>query len=146
MLVVLLSFASLGVLASDWEVIYLDGLAAFQRGQYEEAEKLWKEVIAEKRTHHNGERAASDVVHQLAELYVIVGKLDQAERTFKAGINGREQGPYPNATDLAQSNHSLGLLYYEQRRFAESQEYLERSLAHWRNGQQTGLTPYAAPT
>ena len=145
-LAILLTLTAFGSPATEVEVTYLKGLTAFQREQYDEAERLWKAVIAEQRTYEHGERAAAEVLYELAGLYVTVGKLEQAERTFGEAIAGFAQGPFPDRQGLAESNHSLGLLYYEQRRLEESRAQLERSMEHWRTTQQTGLNPYAAPT
>jgi tetratricopeptide (TPR) repeat protein len=102
----------------------------YQRGRYEDAIPLAKEVIAilEKVRGPDHPDVAA-MLNTLAELYTLQGRYAEAEPLYERSLAIKEKMLGPDHPDVALSLNDMAVMYDRQGRYAEAEPLYKRSLA-----------------
>jgi eukaryotic-like serine/threonine-protein kinase len=91
-----------------------------QRGNYGEAERLYRSAIQARRVHHaEDRRSLLQLVNNLGALYLELGRVSEAEPLCSEALRGREELLGEDHVDTIESMFNMGGLLWLQRRFAE---------------------------
>ena len=116
-----------------WEarnVLYQAGYYFYQRGQYWEAEPLWKsELTICERVLGPEHFATLSSLNNLALVYWKQGKYEEAEPLYRQALSIREQVLGQEHPDTAQSLDNLANLYTDQEKYEEAEPLYQRALA-----------------
>jgi tetratricopeptide (TPR) repeat protein len=125
-------------LIEKWDITFKEAArllnqAAFysqERGQYAEAEPLYKRSLAinEKALGPEHPHVAT-VLNNLALLYNVQGKYTEAEPLYKRSLAIDEKALGPDHPDLATDLDNLALLYGNQGNYTQAEPLFKRSLA-----------------
>ena len=105
------------------------GVYCYFRGQYKEAESLYKQAVAifEKALGPDHPEVAQ-ILNNLAELYRNQGKLTDAEPLYKKALDIFEKALGPDHPQVATSLNNLALLYKQQGKLAEAEPLYKQAL------------------
>jgi tetratricopeptide (TPR) repeat protein len=105
------------------------GYYFYQRGQYWEAEPLWKRYMAICEQVLEPEHPDTlSTVNNLGLLYWQQGEYDQAEPLLKRALEARERVLGPEHPDTLGTVNNLALLYYNQGKYEEAEPLYRRAL------------------
>ena len=114
-----------------WEIYSAAGVAAYQRGNYAEAEKQFKAALKTAEAFAPQAPRLATSLNNLAAFYHDQSKYAEAEPLYKRALAiwGRALGPqHPG---VATSLNNLARLYRAQRRYAEAAPLHKRALTIW---------------
>ena len=111
-----------------WDAAIESGENALNQRRYAEAEE--KFITALKMAERFGEQdpRLGVTLNDMATLYYLQGKYDQAELTFKHCLTLREKVEGPDSPDLAITLRNFSELYKAQRKYDLAKAALERAL------------------
>jgi tetratricopeptide (TPR) repeat protein len=121
--------AAVGVSAQSvlWETYSDSGRQAYGRGNYAEAEKLFKAALKEAENLKDPELIAVSNVH-LGSVYAGQQKWDEAEKLFLKAIEIRERIGDKDSNEITYALSNLGLIYAEQKKYDKAEEILRRAI------------------
>jgi tetratricopeptide (TPR) repeat protein len=106
------------------------GYYFYQRGQFWEAEPLWKSVLAMCERVLGPEHPDTlSTVNNLATLYTDQGKYEQAEPLFQRVLAGRERVLGPEHPSTFSTVNNLAELYRNQGKYEQAEPLYQRALA-----------------
>ncbi len=114
-----------------WEQYMIDGEAAFQRGDYEEAVGQTKAALKEAEDFEGLDSRLAGTLNNLATLYESLGRHGKAEPLYKRSLATAEKALGPEHPDLAAILNNLAGLYQAQGRIGEAEPLFKRALAIW---------------
>jgi tetratricopeptide (TPR) repeat protein len=135
-LAVLLACASATVHAQapSWSERIVQSTAARQAGDYERAEALLVDALADAETEFGAADArVATTLNALASLYEGTGRASAAESLYVRSLAIIEAALGPGHLEVATTLNALGTLYLAEGRFAEAEPILARSLAIYRS-------------
>ena len=108
------------------KVLYSLGLTAFERGNYQEAQRLCQESLTiEERLDDQPGRAIS--LHQLGNIAFAQGSYQEAQRFYQQSLAIKEQ--QGTQKGRAMTLHQLGNIAFAQGSYQEAQRFYQQSLA-----------------
>lgn len=125
---VVLSVSQALACSSDFDAGMASAGSAYRMGNYEQAESLLKDLLAEVRRTGQQDLCYAEVVNNLAEVASAQGRLEQAESLYKEAMALRLKLEGPTARDLALSVSGLADVYRLQGRYPEALQLLRRAL------------------
>ncbi len=122
--------ATIGVSAQSvlWETYSDSGKRAYGRGNYVEAERLFKAALKEAENLQDNELIAKSNDF-LGGLYFQQKKYDEAEKFFLKSIEIWEQLGAKDSDEITYPLSNLGLAYAEQKKYDKAEEILRRAIA-----------------
>ncbi len=124
-------------LIEEWDITLEEAMqllnqAAFyskQRGQYAEAEPLYKRsLIIKEKTLEPDHPSIATSLNNLAVLYYVQGRYSEAEPLYKRSLTIREKTFEPDHPNIATSLNNLAALYRAQSKYTEAEPLYKRSL------------------
>ncbi len=121
--------ASSGVSAQSvlWETYSDSGKRAYGRGNYAEAERLFKAALKEAESLNDPELIAESNVH-LGGVYAGQEKWDEAEKLFLKAVEIRERIGDKDSDEITYALSNLGLIYAEQKKYDKAEVILRRAI------------------
>ena len=111
-------------------LLYQAGYYFYQRGQYREAEPLWKSVLTFCEQVLGPEHPDTlGTVNNLALLYWGQGKYEQAELLYQRALEAKERVLGPEHPDTLSTINNLAVLYVEKGKYEEAEPLYQRALA-----------------
>lgn len=111
-----------------WQDYRLAGKSAFAKAEYTEAESSWSLALEESRKFGTEDPRLIRSLLDLARVYQVQDKLDEAEPLFKEAIEVTEKTAGSDNSKLAVILNNLGTLYSAQGKPIEQEEAYRRSL------------------
>jgi tetratricopeptide (TPR) repeat protein len=107
---------------------YAKGLELFRAGRYEAALPYFQKALDLAKSRYGADDPAIAVeLNNLAEVYRLMGRLNDAEALYKRAIELDERAS-PESAGLATSLNNLALVYRTQKKFAQAEKLYDRSL------------------
>ncbi len=112
-----------------WEQYMRAGVAAYQRGDYDEAVGQAKAALKEAEDFGEQDSRLATTLNNLAVLYESLGRHGKAEPLYKRSLATAEKALGPEHPDLAAILNNLAELYRVRSRYAEAEPLYQRALA-----------------
>lgn len=113
---------------ADWATYKVGAEIATQHGKKHEAETAWLKALSIANQFPATDARVPYTLESLANFYMHVGKLDQAEQYLKEALQALEVVYGHSDVKIAECLNSLAGLYYQQRRYIEAVPYGIRML------------------
>ena len=114
---------------SPWESYIQAGEAAYQQGNYAEAEKQFLAALQEAENFGPEDPRLATSLNNLANLYEAQGKYTEAEPLYQRALTIYEKALGPEHPNVATSLNNLAVLYEAQGKYTEAEPLYQRSLA-----------------
>ncbi len=114
-----------------WEQYMRAGVAAYQRGDYDEAVGQAKAALKEAEDFGEQDPLLATTLNNLAVLYESLGRHGKAEPLYKRSLAIAEKALGPEHPELAAILNNLAGLYQAQGRIGEAEPLFKRALAIW---------------
>lgn len=101
----------------------------YRAGKYEEALPVAQHALALAEAQHAPAPVLGAALDNLALLYKVFGRYDEAEPLYKRAFDLHRQ--MPTDPDLPAAMNNLAMLYDTQHRYAEAEELLKRAIDKW---------------
>lgn len=111
-----------GALLNNW------GLNQMALGAYREAEQTLGKALEVRKLLGADHPEVAQTENNLASVYQVMGRFEEAEKTFKSAITRLERAPSESQADLANAIGNLASLHQELSRFAEAQDGFAKAL------------------
>jgi len=115
--------------SQSWESLDSAGLAAYQQGDYAEAEKHFAAALEAAEGYGEDDPRLGTSLNNLAGLYRAQGRYGEAEPLYQRSLAILEKALGPEHPDVAVSLNNLAELYRVQGRYGEAEPLYQRSLA-----------------
>jgi tetratricopeptide (TPR) repeat protein len=116
---------------SRWVQHMRAGVAAYQRGDYEEAVGQTEAALKEAEDLGEQDPLLATTLNNLAALYESLGRHGKAEPLYKRSLAIAEKALGPEHPDLAAILNNLAGLYQAQGRIEQAEPLFKRALAIW---------------
>lgn len=113
----------------DWSQYRQLAMKAQKEGNYSQAESMWLSSLSEAKSFHPHDPRLLVSVENLAALYSLLGRFDQAEAFSKQAVDISLQAFGNDHPNLARCLNNLAGLYYQQGRYVEAEPVSRRLLA-----------------
>jgi tetratricopeptide (TPR) repeat protein/CHAT domain-containing protein len=117
--------------SDSWESQNSAGEAAYQRGDYAEAEQHFAAALEIAEEFGADDPRVATSLNNQAVLYQTQGRYADAEPLFRRALAIREKVLGPEHPHVATSLNNLALLYHHQSRYAEAEPLFKRALVIW---------------
>ncbi len=114
-----------------WEQYINAGVAAYQRGDYEEAVGQTEAALKEAEDFGEQDPLLATTLNNLAALYESLGRHGKAEPLYTRSLAIAEKALGPEHPNLAAILNNLAGLYQAQGRIGEAEPLFKRALAIW---------------
>ena len=113
----------------QWESDMAAGVAAYQQGNYAEAEKQWVAAVKEAEGFGPQDPRLATSINRLGDVHLHQRRYAEAEPLLKRALAIREKALGPKHPDVAMSLNNLALLYKAQGFYGEAEPLYQQALA-----------------
>lgn len=121
--------------ANNFEAVMTSGKAAFNHGDYAEAENKFKAALSLAKDSGDYEEKVPGALKWLGNAYFESQDYDNAVAQFKELLKIRENGKKLTASDATDAMNSLGDIYVAQKQYPQAEQFYNKALAIRKNYQ-----------
>lgn len=125
----LLLLVTLACGQQTWDAAMQAGETALQRGQYEQAEKIFSAAVHKAEEFGLHDRRVAVTLAHLAQAYSAQGKFVEAEPVYLEALKIYQDVHGENHLDVAAMLNNLGVLHRKHGQYADAQRLLTRALS-----------------